>query len=73
MRPKKNFYKRRTRTNIEKQSIQSIHVDLWKDLPHHFLFPLVSLCSPLLPWFPLVPHCYPCYPLFPLVTRGNKG
>ena len=30
MCPKKNFYKRHTRTNIEKQSIQSIHVDLWK-------------------------------------------
>ena len=32
---KKNFYKQHTRTNIEKQSIQSTHVDLWKDLPHH--------------------------------------
>ena len=73
MCPKKNFYKRHTRTNIEKQSIQSIHVDLRKDLPHHFLFPLVNLCFPLLPWFPLVPHCYPCYTLLPLVTRGNKG
>ena len=25
----------RTRTNIEKQSIQSVLVDPWKDLPHH--------------------------------------
>jgi len=32
---KKNFYKPRTRTNIGKQSIQSIAVDLWKDLPYH--------------------------------------
>ena len=32
---KKNFYKPRTRTNIGKQSIQSIAVDLWKGLPHH--------------------------------------
>ena len=60
MCPKKNFYKRHTRTNIEKQSIQSIHVDLWKDLPHHFLFPLISLCSPL---FPIVTPVTLCYPL----------
>ena len=33
--PKKNFYKPRTRTNIGKQSIQSIAVDLGKDLPLH--------------------------------------
>ena len=32
---KKNFYKPRTRTNIGKQSIQSITVDLGKDLPLH--------------------------------------
>ena len=70
MRPKKNFYKRHTRTNIEKQSIQSIHVDLWKDLPHHFLFPLVSLCSPLLP---LLPFVSPCNKGEQGVTRGNRG
>ena len=33
--PKKNFYKPRTRTNIGKQSIQSVAVDLGKDLPLH--------------------------------------
>ena len=63
MCPKKNFYKRHTRTNIEKQSIQSIHVDLWKDIPHPFLFPLVSLCSPLLTWLPIVTPVTLCYPL----------
>ena len=29
----KNFYKPRTRTNIGKQSVSSIVVDLWQDLP----------------------------------------
>lgn len=32
---KKNFYKPRTRTNIGKQSVSSILVDLWKELPCH--------------------------------------
>ena len=73
MRPKKNFYKRHTRTNIEKQSIQSIHVDLWKDLPHHFLFPLVTLVPPCSPLLPLLPFVSPCNKGEQGVTRGNRG
>ena len=46
--PKKNFYKRRTRTNIGKQSIQSIAVDLGKDLPLH-LKELPNYSFPRLP------------------------
>ena len=32
---RKNFYKPRTRTNIGKQSVSSIAVDLWQELPCH--------------------------------------
>ena len=32
---RKNFYKPRTRTNIGKQSVSSIAVDFWQELPCH--------------------------------------
>jgi hypothetical protein len=33
---KKNFYKPKTRTNIGKQSVYSIAVDFWQELPCDF-------------------------------------
>ena len=35
---RKNFYKSRTRTNIGKQSVSSIAVDLWQELPCHLKY-----------------------------------
>ena len=35
---RKNFYKPRTRTNIGKQCVSSIAVDLWQELPCHLKY-----------------------------------